>query len=85
MTLGYRSDDRAVRALMGKEFRYFGLLGSRAKAERLWAAYRAEGIAEELLGKIHAPAGLAIRSQTPEEIAISIAAEIIEVRNRDKP
>jgi xanthine dehydrogenase accessory factor len=85
MTLGYRSDDRAVRSLLGKEFCYFGLLGSRAKVERLWAAYRAEGIGEDLLRKIHAPAGLAIRSQTPEEIAISIAAEIIGVRNRDRP
>jgi xanthine dehydrogenase accessory factor len=71
--------------LLGKEFRYFGLLGSRAKVERLWATYRAEGIPDEQLQKIHAPAGLAIRSQTPEEIAISIAAEIIEVRNRDRP
>lgn len=85
MTLGYRTDDRAVRALWGKEFGYFGLLGSRAKVERLWGVYRAEGIAEEVLQKIHAPAGLAIKSQTPEEIAVSIAAEIIQVRNRDRP
>jgi xanthine dehydrogenase accessory factor len=85
MTLGYRTDDRAVRALWDKEFRYFGLLGSRAKVERLWAMYRAEGIAEKVLRKIHAPAGFAIKSQTPEEIAVSIAAEIIQVRNRDRP
>jgi xanthine dehydrogenase accessory factor len=85
MTQGYRSDDRAVRALLGKEFRYFGLLGSRAKVEKMWSAYRAEGIPEEQLRAIHAPAGFAIRSQTPEEIAISIAAEIIEVRNSGNP
>jgi xanthine dehydrogenase accessory factor len=85
MTQGYRSDDRAVRALLGKEFGYFGLLGSRAKVERLWASYRAEGIDEEQLRGIHAPAGFAIKSQTPEEIAVSIAAEIIGVRNRGNP
>jgi xanthine dehydrogenase accessory factor len=81
MTLGYRTDDRVVRALLGKPFRYFGVLGSKAKAEKLLAAYRAEGIPEEQLHHIHSPAGLPIRSQTPEEIAISIAAEIIKVKN----
>jgi len=82
MTQGYRTDDRAVRALWEKEFRYFGLLGSRTKAGKLLADYRAEGIAEETLKKIHTPAGLSINSQTPEEIAVSIAAEIISVKNK---
>lgn len=81
MTQGYRTDDWAVRAVLDKEFRYFGLLGSAAKFRKLLTDYRAEGIAEELLGRIHSPAGLAINSQTPEEIAISIAAEIIGVKN----
>lgn len=81
MTLGYRTDDKAVRALLHKQFRYFGLLGSRTKVAQLLADYRAEGIAEEQLQKIHSPAGLSIKSQTPEEIAISIAAEIIQVKN----
>jgi xanthine dehydrogenase accessory factor len=82
MTQGYRTDDRAVRALLEKEFRYFGLLGSRTKAGKLMADYRAEGIAEDALKKIHTPAGLSINSQTPEEIAISIAAQIIQVKNQ---
>ncbi|HTI09414.1 MAG TPA: XdhC family protein [Puia sp.] len=81
MTQGYRTDDQAVRALLDKEFRYFGLLGSSAKFGKLLADYRAEGVAEALLGKIRSPAGLSIHSQTPEEIAISIAAEIIQVKN----
>jgi xanthine dehydrogenase accessory factor len=67
--------------LLDKEFRYFGLLGSSAKFGKLLADYRAEGVAEALLGKIRSPAGLSIHSQTPEEIAISIAAEIIQVKN----
>ncbi|HEX9510959.1 MAG TPA: XdhC family protein [Puia sp.] len=81
MTLGYRTDDQAVRAVLGKQFRYFGLLGSKAKFGKLLADYRAEGIEEETLQLIHSPAGLSINSQTPEEIAISIAAEIIQIKN----
>ena len=42
-----------------------------------------EGIKEEWLQRIHTPVGLAIKSQTPEEIAVSIAAEIINVKNQD--
>ncbi len=81
MTFGYRTDDVAVRALMNKSFKYFGLLGSRKKIEKMFADYRSEGIAEDILNKIHAPVGLHIKSQTPEEIAISIAAEIINEKN----
>lgn len=81
MTVGYRTDDIVVRALLNKEFRYFGLLGSKAKIDKMFADYKSEGISEALLNKIHAPIGLSIKSQTPEEIAISIAAEIIQVKN----
>ncbi|MEJ7587376.1 MAG: XdhC family protein [Ferruginibacter sp.] len=42
----------------------------------------AEGVSCEMLDRIHAPLGLSIRSQTPEEIAVSIAAEIIRVKNQ---
>jgi len=85
MTLGYRMDDQAVRALLGKRLRYFGVLGSKAKIEKMFARYRADGVAEDWLQNIHSPAGIPIKSQTPEEIAVSIAAEIILEKNRDKP
>ena len=81
MTVGYRADELAVRALLNKKFRYFGLLGSKTKVKKLFDGYRAEGISEEILQRIHAPIGLAINSQTPDEIAISIAGEIIQVKN----
>lgn len=81
MTFGYRSDDTALRSLLGKDFRYTGLLGSQYKLEKLFDEYRKEGIKEEWLQRIHSPIGLAIKSQTPEEIAVSIAAEIIQVKN----
>jgi xanthine dehydrogenase accessory factor len=83
MTFGYRSDDIALRALMNKEFRYIGLLGSKKKIEKMFADYQQQGIDKTLLQNINTPIGLAIKSQTPEEIAISIAAEIICEKNRE--
>jgi xanthine dehydrogenase accessory factor len=81
MTVGYRTDDIVVRSLMDGDFKFFGLLGSKKKIEKMFTDYRKEGINEELLKKIHAPVGLPINSQTPEEIAVSIAAEIVKVKN----
>jgi len=81
MTVGYRTDDIAVRALWNKSFTYFGLLGSKSKIEKMFNDYRAEGVPDALLAPIHAPVGIDIHSETPEEIAISIAAEIIVVKN----
>ncbi len=81
MTFGYRADDTALRSLLYKDFKYTGLLGSQHKIEKMFADYRKEGIKEEWLQRIHSPVGLAIKSQTPEEIAVSIAAEIIKVKN----
>lgn len=82
MTLGYRTDDTAIRALLGKKVKYLGLLGSAAKIHKMFDGYRQEGIQKTGLQKIHAPVGLSIKSQTPEEIAISIAAEIIQIKNK---
>lgn len=81
MTFGYRTDDIALRALLNKEFKYLGLLGSKTKTEKMLDDYRKEGIDEFFLQRVHTPIGAPIKSQTPEEIAVSIAAEIIRVKN----
>jgi len=81
MTFGYRTDDTALRALVRKDFKYLGLLGSRSKIEKMFEGYRKDGIDGNWLKRIYTPVGLPIKSQTPEEIAISIAAEIIKVKN----
>ncbi len=81
MTPGYRTDDIALRSLLNKEFRYLGMLGSKTKIDKLFADYSREGISDKWLRGIHTPIGLSIKSQTPEEIAVSIAAEIIRVKN----
>ncbi len=81
MTVGYRTDDIAVRALLNKKLRFLGLLGSQKKIEKMLADYQAAGIPPEQLQRLHAPVGVPINSQTPEEIAISIAAQLIAVKN----
>ena len=81
MTLGYVSDAVVIRQLADRDFKYFGVLGSRAKMGTLMKELRSEGIEEQRLSRIRTPIGLPINSRTPEEIAISIAAEIIAVKN----
>ncbi|MGZ8554533.1 MAG: XdhC family protein [Chitinophagaceae bacterium] len=81
MTQGYRTDDIAIRALLGKQFRYLGVLGSKSKMEKMFVDFMAEGVSSSLLERIHAPVGVQIHSQSPEEIAVSIAAEIIQEKN----
>jgi xanthine dehydrogenase accessory factor len=84
MTVGYRTDDIVVRTLWNRQFRYIGLLGSKSKIEKMFNDYRLEGVPAVLLNPFHAPVGISIHSQTPEEIAISIAAEIIQVKNNQQ-
>ena len=81
MTLGYRFDEIVIRKLIYKDFKYFGVLGSKAKMAVLLKEFENEGIESNRLSKISAPVGLEINSKTPAEIAVSIAAEIIAVKN----
>ncbi len=82
MTLGYRTDAVAFDALMQKDFAYFKTLGSASKLQTMYKEYLAKGIDENKLTALLQPAGVAIHSQTPQEIAVSIAAEIIAVKNK---
>lgn len=81
MTLGYASDAVVIRQLIDHDVRYFGVLGSKAKIAALMKELREEGYPAEKLARIRTPIGLPINSRTPEEIAVSIAAEIISVKN----
>ena len=82
MTFGYRTDDIALRSLIDKDFKYLGVLGSQSKMEKLFEEWRRDNLSEEKLNKLFAPIGVPIHSQTPEEIAVSIAAEIISLKNK---
>lgn len=83
MTLGYAFDEIVIRNLIDKDFRYFGVLGSKAKMKALLKSLENEGFPAGRLSRIRTPVGLPINSHTPEEIAVSIAAEIISVKNAE--
>ena len=80
LTRGHRYDLDALRALATRDLRYLGLIGSRAKVARLHEALRDEGVAFSNLDGLHAPVGLDIGAVSPQEIAVSILAELIAVK-----
>jgi xanthine dehydrogenase accessory factor len=56
------------------------MIGSKTKTKAIFSHLLAKGIAKERLARVHAPIGLEINAQTPEEIAVSILAEIVKGR-----
>ncbi|MCA1584621.1 MAG: XdhC/CoxI family protein [Acidobacteria bacterium] len=81
VTRGHRNDLDAMRALTPRRLRYLGLIGSRAKVKRIYDALIEEGtVVPEHLARVNAPIGLDIGAVTPQEIAVSILAELIAVR-----
>jgi xanthine dehydrogenase accessory factor len=84
MTNRYVDDLLVLTKLIENSFAYIGVLGSAAKLKTLWAAMQKAGIPNTNLDKVHGPIGIPIKSQTPLEIAVSIAAEVIRVRNVEK-
>ena len=82
MTFGHKSDEVVLRQVLTKKIKYLGLMGSSRKVEKIFGNLKEDGFQEELLSKIDAPIGLPIGSQTADEIAISIAAKIIKVKNK---
>jgi len=81
VTRGHRHDLDALRALAPRRLRYLGLIGSRAKVKRLYDVLAEDGaVSIEQLERVHAPIGLDIGAVTPQEIAVSIVAELIAVR-----
>lgn len=81
MSFGYVTDGICIRRILGRTYRYLGMMGSKEKVATLFAELEAEGFDKAVLNEIKAPIGIPIHSQTPEEIAVSIAAEIISVKN----
>ena len=77
-----RGDEAALLAALAVNADYIAFVGSRKKAESLKASLSKRGISDERLAKLKAPAGLDLGAITPEEIAISILAEIVAVQRR---
>jgi len=85
VTRGHKGDADALQAVLGKGLRFVGLLGSRPKAVHVMTELEERGVAPEALAEIHVPLGVEIGAQSPEEIAISILAELIAVRRGVDP
>jgi xanthine dehydrogenase accessory factor len=81
VTRGHTNDLDALRALAPRELRYLGLIGSRAKVARIYDQLMAEQMSPERLRNVHAPIGLDIGAVTPQEIAVSILAELVAVKH----
>lgn len=85
MSFGYRTDDIIIRRLLDKKFRFIGMLGSQEKMKKMYKNLLTDGFTQKQLDQIHAPIGLDIKSETAEEIAISVAAQLIQIKNKRQP
>ncbi len=84
VTRGHRDDMRVLGWASQTNARYIGMIGSKRKVLTVYEALEREGVPVEKLARVHAPVGLEIGALTPEEIAISITAELIAVRRNAK-
>ncbi len=82
MTHKHVSDKEALKNLIRKNIKYLGFMGSKTKVRKIFEQLQNEGFTKEELQKIYSPIGIDIKSETPEEIAVSIAAEIIKLKNK---
>ncbi len=85
VTRGHREDLDALRAALARDTAYVGLIGSKAKIARLYARLGDEGTHAAALARVHAPIGLDLGAVSPEEIAVSIVAELIAHRRGRLP
>ena len=82
VTRGHAFDSIVLEQCLGQPARYIGMIGSRTKRDVIYAKLKNRGINQEQIDRIHSPIGVDIGAQTPEEIAVSITAEMIRVRRR---
>jgi len=84
ITRGHIHDQTVLREVIHTRAKYIGMIGSRRKRDTIYAALEKEGVSKETLARVHCPIGIRINAHTPEEIAVSIVAELISVRNTGK-
>jgi xanthine dehydrogenase accessory factor len=80
VTRGHLYDGFVLEQAVKTNARYIGMIGSKKKIHTLYQNLMKKGISKETLNKVYAPIGIEINSETPEEIAVSIVAELIKVR-----
>jgi xanthine dehydrogenase accessory factor len=84
VTRGHLYDQICLENIIKKEAAYIGMIGSRIRVRAVKEALTQKGILKEKLDEIYSPIGLSINAQTPEEIAVAIIAELIQVKNQTK-
>ena len=82
VTRGHLGDSACARQILRRPYTYLGMIGSKNKVKLTREKLLGEGFSEEQLNSIHAPIGLPIGGHMPAEIAVSIAAEIVQEKNR---
>ena len=81
MTRGHMNDYEVIKGVIGKSYRYLGMIGSISKRNEIYSKLRETGVSDDLIKQVYSPIGLKIGGETPEEIAVSIVAELVKVRN----
>ena len=81
MTTGHKADKQVLESLINKKLKYLGMIASKKKRAEVYKRLIDTGVPKERLELVHSPIGLPINSITPEEIAISITAEMIKAKN----
>jgi len=82
LTRGHFKDEEVLGSVIRSNAAYIGMIGSRKKNATVFQHLEEQGISTQELKKVHAPIGVDIGAQTPEEIAVSIMAEIIQVKRK---
>ena len=80
VTRGHTLDKDALRAALESKATYIGMIGSPSKVKNIFKTLLKEGVSTEQLAQVHAPIGLNLGAETPDEIALSIAAEMLMLR-----
>jgi len=84
LTRGHDHDRTVLEQVLATPAAYIGMIGSRTKVAHCFRSLENKGISRAQLARVHAPIGLDIGSETPEEIAVSIVAQLIQVRSQAK-
>jgi xanthine dehydrogenase accessory factor len=84
VTRGHQHDEPVIEQAIRTNARYIGMIGSKRKISRMWKKLIERGANRERLAQVHAPIGLEIGADTPEEIAVSIVAQLIQARRGRK-
>lgn len=81
MSFGHKFDQVILKQMLSKQLKYLGMIGSKSKVQSIYDSLREYGFTDSDFAGVDSPIGLPIKSQTPAEIAVSIAAKIVQVRN----